>query len=360
MPELTQLLTLSDQVVAPPLDTLRETARTRDRRRTTLLASASVAVVAIAIAAGLGLGGPDRSAPEPAPQPVDDSRPLTYAEGSTIRYGERRVEAPGAVTELDLTDDGVVFSTPDTRVWFTDGTAVEELGRVGQPPPSYAEDTVPLMVPVGWIVSDNLGSTVAWLEFTDPQEPEVVVYDTRDREVVGRAPTGAGPGHTVALHSAYADSAYWYVDAGPDTDPAPDVRLDLASGERTTLTEEDYARQMRARGPDRRVLLGSGPPATVDGIHLNFKITEGRFEPQGAQPLVVEDARTGLPLAFDAPKGYPPVPTVFLFQWLDDDTVGLVMLREQGEDLFVCSIAGQSCEHAVSGEGNAFVVPDMG
>ena len=36
------------------------------------------------------------------------------------------------MVELDLTDDGVAFRTSDGRIWFTDGSAVDAIGDVGQ------------------------------------------------------------------------------------------------------------------------------------------------------------------------------------------------------------------------------------
>ena len=105
-------------------------------------AAALVAGAAVAgIAAGALLLAPDDAGREPQPtetptQIAPTSRPLTYADGATIHYGDRTVDAGGRVVELDLTDWGVAFRTADGRIGFTDGSSVDELGELGEPGPA--------------------------------------------------------------------------------------------------------------------------------------------------------------------------------------------------------------------------------
>ncbi len=100
MSDLDLLRRLGDDLVPPPLDLLRETARSRDRR--TAAAAALVAAAAVAgIAAGALLLAPDEAGREPQPtetptQIAPTSRPLTYADGATIHYGDRTVDAGGS------------------------------------------------------------------------------------------------------------------------------------------------------------------------------------------------------------------------------------------------------------------------
>src|SRR4051812_6595505 len=102
MSELDVLRRLGDQIVPPPFDTLRHTARRR-ARRTRVATSAAVAAVVAVSGAAVYLGRDTDRRVEPAPPP--STRELTYADGSTIHYGDRTVEADGAVVELDVTDD---------------------------------------------------------------------------------------------------------------------------------------------------------------------------------------------------------------------------------------------------------------
>ncbi len=63
---------------------------------------------------------------------------MTYADGSTIHYGNDTIEAEGPVVELDVTDYGVGFRTDDGRIWFTDGSTPDRLGTLGETGPGYA------------------------------------------------------------------------------------------------------------------------------------------------------------------------------------------------------------------------------
>ena len=134
--------------------------------------------------------------PEPAPTPAPTSRPITYADGSTVHYGEHTVEADGPVVELDLTDDGVGFRTDDGRIWFTDGSTFNSLGAVGATGAGYGDERWPLTRP-GWMLSPNAGSRLVWFELrlaplarrgSDPrgkQQPQPAVGVVRGRRTLG-------------------------------------------------------------------------------------------------------------------------------------------------------------------------------
>ena len=105
MSELDLLRGLADQISQPPLDALRETARLRSRRRTLVTAVSAAAVAAVVI--GVAVLTQDRD--EGTEQPIEPpggatTRPVTYADGATVHYGEGAVSAPDPVVELDLTD----------------------------------------------------------------------------------------------------------------------------------------------------------------------------------------------------------------------------------------------------------------
>jgi hypothetical protein len=372
MPELDLLRRLADEIVPPSLDELRTTARRRDRRHAMVVAVTGAAVVG-AVAVGTLLTGSngENSEPQPAPAPEQSTtRPLTYAEGTTIHYGDQAVEAAGPVKELDLTDDGVAFRTADGTLWFTDGSNIEELGAVGDPGPAYGPDSWPPMWTPGWMVSGNLGSRLAWFEFIEPGEPEVVVYDTAAAEEVARAPVTLEDGSYAVLHSITDDYAYWFIDPNSDSDQDPDARYDLTAGTQAAVTPEEYQADFRSNGTARTLVISHSerqpPPGTfprsyelTDGMSWNFAIAR-RVVPMGEQPLIALDGQTATPFVFEAPPDYPGNPgtgTSWSVQWLDDDTVVLLSGTPGGEDLLECDVAG-ACAVAVSGKD--LVAPELG
>jgi hypothetical protein len=373
MPEIDVLRRLGDELVPPPLDELRELARRRDRRAAAATVVACAAAVAL-VAVALGIVGPGRDdSPAPAPAPGRETeRPLTWADGTTVHYGDRTVEAVSPVQELDLTDDGVAFRTADGRIWFTDGSGVDQLGTVGEPGPLYGDDIWPAGVPSGWVVSGNTGSMLGWFEFPEPGAPELVVRDTATGEEVARAPVELETGSYAVLHTVDADHAYWYVDSSIDTSiesaDLPMVRVDLATGVQTTVSKQEWQADVRSRGPDRMLVVSTTehppPPGEYPTPYVltdqiwNLDAGGGHVTPQGPQPLTVLDARTARPFAFDIAKGYRATGPVWLAQWRDDDTVVLVAPRDGGTDLLECHVSSGACGVALSGP--RIVVPEYG
>jgi hypothetical protein len=173
---------------------------------------ASVTLLAVGATAFVTLGKNNAEQPPPVTPPA--TRPLTYADGATIHYGDQSVTAAGPVVEVDVTDYGVAFRTSDDRLWFTDGSTTEQLGTLGVPGPAYAKlDAVAKIgFDKGWLVSDSSGSQVAWLEFPQSASPEVVVYDSLTREVVLREELTVKAGTAPLLWSVDQDAAYWSDD----------------------------------------------------------------------------------------------------------------------------------------------------
>jgi len=371
MSDLYLLRELADQIVPPPLEALRETARARDRRTTMVVTIGATLAVAVLAGMSLLLGlGRDTAAPLPTEQTGwvgDGTRPLTWAEGNTIHFGTYVVEAEGRVVELDLTDDGVTFRTGDGRIWFTDGATSTEVGDLGDPGPAYGDDVWPIGWPASWMVSGNTGSRVAWFEFTDEQIPEVVVFDTSTRQEVAREPTGIAAGHQAILYSVYDDAVYWLRDPREenfDSQRLPNVRLDLASRSRIDLTVVDYLEQVAARGSQRILLLRRDDEPHVDQAldhdTYNWRTRAGRVQPVIPQPpLRLRDAASGEGLDFQAPDGYPRVGVIWMSQWLDDDTIAMLAGRPGAEDLFVCDIGG-ACRVEVTRPTDSMVIPEFG
>lgn len=369
MPDLDVLRRLGDQILPPPLEVLRETARTRDRRRAVSVVIAClvalVILAATAFATVLGHDGP----PQPiGPLPRPDHRPLTYADGATIHYGNRSVTADGPVVELDLTDDGVGFRTADGRIWFTDGSGADQVGTLGRPGPGF-DDPWPLLRHPGWVVSANEGSRLSWFEFPSPGQPQVVVYDTAMRKEVARDPVPLEPGHTASPALVSQRFVYWYLDAGSGNEVADTrhVRYDPTTGELTRTTYRDVLDDLRRDASARTVLLGSQdcggtcpPLEPEDGTSLQICVCgkEG-IHPQGAGDATWEDV-SGKPFAFDPIPGYAGENGVaWLVQWIDDHTVVVVNPLRERDDLLTCDLDTHACTVAVSAS-TTIVVPELG
>jgi hypothetical protein len=376
MPELDVLRRLGDQVVPPPFEALRETARRRDRRARAAMSVAVAASVVVVAVTTLYLGrDADRQLePAPPPAPAPSSRPLTYADGSTIHYGNRTVDADGPVDELDLTDDGVGFRTHDGRIWFTDGSSIVKLGALGETGPGYG-DPWPLMSRPGWMLSPNAGSRLVWFEFPAPGEPQAVVYDTGTGQEVARETVRLAPGHT-AIPALLSDRfVYWFQDPKPEELPEDQtqVRYDPATGEQSPVTERDVLedldrdaapRSVRLKGDGRWDSSGAFHYSDGMGQQMGLSLRKGvagvdGVAPVGAGDMVAKDT-DGQPFAFQPPPDYTDKAGVaWLVQWLDDQTVVVLSPLPQRTDLIACHLDSDRCEVATSAP-TGIVVPDFG
>ncbi len=361
MSELDLLRGLGDQLAPPPLDLLRETARQRNRRTATATMVATAVVVVGLTAALVGIGdGDTASRPiQPVGPAVDDTRPLTYADGATLHLGDEVVSMPAPVIEIDLTDAGAVVRTDDDSIWFTDGSRLERLGERGEPAAAYDGER-PLFTSAGAVFSGNTGSLAAWLEFPTPTEPVLVVYDTTAREpVVDRQALTIRGDSWELLDSVTEEAAYWFLDPSVD-DQVPSARLDLETGDQSRTTRAQFEAERPAKGSPRTLTTnddGTWPFVVIDGIQQQFGNDGGRFTPTGGGDFREWDGLTHEPVAYDAPPGYQDV-LLFLTQWIDDDTVVLRATVEDGYALLVCRNSTHACETAVTGPGS-MVVPDL-
>ncbi len=357
MSELDLLRSLGDQIVPPPFPKLRETARRRTRRTAGVaIIAAAAAVVTVAAGVDLAANKPHSAPPIDEPQ-QSDARPLTYAEGATVHYGDLEVAMPGRVVELDVTDDGVAVRTSDDRIWFTDGSAPEQVGAVGE----SAWTDVLWNNYVGRMVSGNSGSLVAWYEFLDPHSPEVVVYDTHEGQVVHRYPVDMPSGTVGGLYAVDSESVFGFTDLTYGEALSPNWRIDLATG--TQRAESQYGRYLRSGSAARMLLVSHQKAADAssfapfDGVQ-QFVVAGTRVEAGGEQPVSVLDGLTRNEFTFSAPADYPDTNPVWLVQWLDDDTV--VMHADQGDraDLLECHVSTGECAVAVQVPSEA-IVPEI-
>jgi hypothetical protein len=375
MSELDVLRRLGDQIVPPPFEALRETAHRRARRTKV----ASIAVAASVIAASVTtvyLGRDADRQSEPAPVTPPTSRPLTYADGNTIHYGDDTIEAERPVVELDLTDYGVGFRTDDGRVWFSDGSTPEKLGELGTTGPGYGDNTWPLTSHPGWMLSSNAGSRLVWFEFPSPGEPEVVVYDTGSGREVARDTVALEPGHTAVPAELSERFVYWFKD--PNSDKMPEeqtqVRYDPATGEQSRTTEPDLLSDLDSDAAVRSVRLkGDGRWETAphgfhysDGMSLQMGLDLRKgisgvdgVAPVGPGDMVAEDV-SEKPFVFEPPVDYTDKSGIaWLVQWLDDETVIVLSPLRQSTDLIACHLETKMCEVAASAPAG-IVVPEFG
>lgn len=371
MSELDLLREVGDRVVPPPIASLRETARLRNRRTTMVTATVAAAVAALAAGGALLVLPDDETETLPTDPVVDTTRPLTYAEGTALHYGDRRVTTGAPVVELDLTDDGVVVRTRDGGIWFSDGTGIDRVGTLGSPPPEADNGGEPLFVAPGFVVSANTGSRAAWFEFPEPGEPVLVVYDTGSHElVVDRDPVtvrGERWEMPAFLTQRYV---YWYVDVTSERDAVPpDAGYELATGEQSAVTLQEYLADQPPRGTPRTLVVGNADDGfqVVDGVGQFFGIRPGSARIEaiaggGARQL---DGATGKQFDFDVPVGYPfDNNSARLAQWIDDDTVVLKAQQttappgqDADYDLLICHVSTEACEVAVTVSADV-TVPD--
>jgi len=365
MSDLDLLRDLTDQIVPPPIEALKLTARQRSRRTTAMVSGLAAAAAITAVVAGTQLATREDSAPTP-PTRNPSFHPLTYAQGPTVHYRDQSVAMAADVVELDLTDDGVVVRTSDGGIWLTDGSEPEQIGTLGSPSNAFRPE-LPFFYGdgAGFVVSNNRGSVAAWLEFPTPDQPELVVFDTEAREEAVRRSIDVEPGSAVVLTSVDAQYAYWDVDPLPFED-SPAGRMDLTSGEQVQSPPgPEFEVGSLPAGTPRTILVshregGGGPYEVDEGVHAQLGIQGGHVEMFGEQPLEALDGATRTPFSFAPPAGFkePRDAVGWLTQWIDDDTFVFAYRGEDSATLLSCAFSTQSCEVAVPSMDA--VLPEIG
>src|SRR4051794_2018271 len=270
MSDLDLRRSLGEQIMPPSFDALRETARRRTRRTATV-AAAGVAAAVVAVMGAVQLEVVDHnSAPPPtSPAPEEGARPITYAEGDTVHYGDQSISMPGRVVELDLTDDGVAVRTADNRVWFTDGSAVDEVRAIGEAggggDASHGGDYLWGSY-VGRMGSGNTGAVVAWLEFPQGQLGSVTVYNTESGQLSEPAAIDL-PYTDVAsgLYSVDDEAVYGFTDLTYGEELHPNWRIEYATGAFKTMHQpQSYQRILESHGLARTLLISDGKDVPAD------------------------------------------------------------------------------------------------
>jgi hypothetical protein len=270
-------------------------------------------------------------------------RKVTYAQGSTIHYGDRTISVPHEVRSFVQTDDGFVFAGADDTIYFTNGDDTEAIGHAG----AFTR-----------LAADDSGSYVAWVEIDKGETPETVVYDTGTGAEVLRTSEGNGPGR--GYYSDYdepstdaldGETVYVHNAEGFVTVDIPTGRTSVLFSPDDPRTLDDAAGGMIGLVDPRGTLaVRSG----ADGADQTFPgYAYAQLSPSGTRAFtsrVSDDKRAIL----DLPSGDDVTPTwgdyryVFLSQWIDDDTLVAYGPKGRGlDDVLRCSIASGNCVVAV-------------
>lgn len=363
--DLRQMLTArAEAVETPRLDPAAVLAHGerlvgQRRRRMAYVAACAVAlVVAAALVVVPGRG--DRVSPagpsDPTRTTEPGARPLGYIQGRVLHLGGREVDTGLDVLSLDLTDDGAALTTLDGGIWFSDGTGVEQIGRV--PGPRLIEDGVSYNSgggPGEWVVSDSEGSLLAWVEHADGV-PELVVYDTSRRGVLLREPVPTVHPRDSAVVVALAGREVFVIRERRGMRSETMVRFSVDGGQAVEVDRETFAAAIRAL--PRALLLGPSVRndvlGTSDGRRRHGVEFDELIEVRDQRLQEVLDPETGAPLELEMPAD-DPVFEVHFLQWLDDDQF---TLWADG-DLVACQISVGECRRVLDADWSFFEGDDM-
>jgi hypothetical protein len=277
-----------------------------------------------------------------------EARKATYAQGSTIHYGDKTIDVRHEVRALVQTDDGFVFLDPSETVYFTNGEVTAEIGHGGG---------------MTKLAADDSGSYVAWVEVDEGEAPEIVVFDTNSgtEELRMVAGDGAYPGHGDDYDKPTVealDSGNVYV-ANADGVAAVNIR----TGESTTIFGPGDKRLFNDAA-NGRIAFADAVFATV--VHVGLDGEEQRFpnhtgallSPSGTRMVtdevvrndegftVPDDQREIVDVASreDVTPEWGSYTHVRPSQWVDDDTLIAYAFDEIGPaDVLRCSVQRGEC-----------------
>ena len=345
----------------------------RKRRRRAAVGAAAAVTAAVALAA-VATGTADKRGTGPVNPPDDaPSRPLTYAVGDTIHYGDRSIDVGEEVQFLTVTDDGVVFVSAPARgqpverpLWFTDGSTVERIGTTfGSPARGYL------------VEASDAGSLLVVRDGEDAGREQFVVIDTATGNVIHR--NSAEFVGTFELLSVLDDAVYWVYPVDTRCELGGDrgclryqraVKYDVTTDDFTVVDWARYDEDVRSRP---RTLVGPDPGTPPAPGTFPLRPV---FERQGAdlvardydgvRELELSEARTGEPVRLQVSSGATEATRFELSQWLDDDRFVLFAytrppteLADEG-DIFVCTLSTGTCRLEVnSPPGTAYQLPAL-
>jgi hypothetical protein len=338
----------------------------RRKRAAGAVAGASAAVLALVIGIAVLTGttgtNKDNGPIPPANSPTKTDAPaaastrrIVYGEGwpiLTIHVGDRTVDisdllpsGPNTPVYLNTTDDGVVVTVDDdeSRIWFTDGTDVVPIGKVG----------VYTHIGSSHVVTGSSSSLAAWPDWSGGST-QLVVYDTSERVEVTRIDCpNCGSPEVVGSH------VYWAKNEA--VSPEPTTMFDAASGETSRVPATAYAEDLA--GHPRGLVVGdsTGTGTASSGYGQVFR-SDGRLlvpvlDVGPSSPGVTEwgpttalDTGSGKALDLRMTAAYPSGQLFIVFDRLDDDRLALVADSNPGDEgwqIVVCRISTDQCRLAV-------------
>jgi hypothetical protein len=210
-----------------------------------------------------------------------------------------------------------------------------------------------------------------------------VVYDTsRGREVVREQMTacpwtGFAPctlDHLIGGHVYFTNTFYRHGGTGHVAFRR--LMFDVDTDETRPATTQAYAEDVAARSRGLVVGPSWSTGEATDGIGQEFVVVGSTLAPQvrtsdDAQVVTAAfDTATRREVRLDLPAGYRRADGFRLFEWLDDDTVGLVAGDDGGSgrgygDILTCRLSTGHCDlTAVGRQGKVGdkvrVVPHLG
>lgn len=374
----------------PDLDVLVARGEQRLRRRRAAALATAAAVVVVMILGGVLVGGVDPKSSGPVDLPgrhdspkVAAARKIVYADnlpGRVMHFGDRVVKTGVAFAHIDMTDDGFVYTTGgyfnDRRLWFSDGGPPDQIAaRVCRDPHGFGVA----------VRTANAGSLVAWFECARSTAQTLVVFDTATgREVVRQQQaacqwTGFAPctlDHVIGGHVYFTDTFLRH--GGTGRVAYRHLMFEVSTSRTSAATPQAYPEDVITQS--RGLVVGDSWPtgAATDGIGQEFAVVGPMLVPQvrnsnGAlSGTAAFDTATRREVRLDLPAGYHRADGFTLFEWLDDDTVGLLASGDGGwpsgrgyGDILTCRISTGNCDLTVrGGEGRrddqVRVVPHLG
>jgi hypothetical protein len=330
---------------APHSAILARAAHRRRRRTARWIAAAAVATATAAIVAvGVTqIGADDSGSSGLANSPIESftQARVTYAEDSTIHYGDQTIDvSPHEVVVLVQTDDGFVFVDQNLKVHLTNGRDLEQIGQTS----GFTGDLI--------LAADDTGSYVGWIDGSD-----AVVYDTATGAEVLREPVPGSDEPVRAVAAIDDDRAYVETVDGVDV-------WNLEDQTKTTITRPN---------PDDE--LGDVANGYYLWHHFNGSSVVSR-DPEAEQPVFGKIGGEEADLSPDAkyvggtiwlferatsdditPRDAHPLPEAKL-QWLDNDryvadTVNIHTSSPDPDphDLLICMASKGTCSVVVESLG---------
>jgi len=347
------------------------------RRRRAVEAAGGAAAVVVAVVVGIALLiGPTGSHQDNAPpisrsttvnattQAEPTTRKLVYVDGfwpmRRIHVGDQTVDISDQLPPRDkendewgmvflqVSGDGVVLLTHDGRIWFTDGDDVVRIGQTGS-------DT--RIITLGALKTGMSGSLAAWVDETRGS-PEMVVYDTTQREELARIPCPlCGEPEVAGTH------VYWAQNGTASRDLT--TMFDPVDGRARRVPARAYAEDLASQ--PRALIVGDARSQGQVEIALGreFLGVDGHLVPladsaQAGVPVYTKawDTGSGKQLDLRLPAAYDGQ-AFRVFDWLDDDRIALEAHNDRSpdrvRDLLVCRISTGGCRVAVTGTQPRFV-----